>query len=417
MRSVPLIGVVTIAGTALSLFLIMITVMLEDVKVAPIAPESNRARFLYTGRQELRSVEGGNTRQTPYAYKTMVELFGDIPNMEALAIFSQGNSVSSVKVPQGRAFMTDFRHVNYEFWKVFDFTFVAGRPFNPEEFNSGAALAVITEDLARKLFGTTDVAGREIIIDQFRSYKVVGVVKDVPTVADSAYAQIWIPLSATGEVDHDELNGSVIGIILADREGRRNEVRAEIMRRREIFNARMKELGWKHHDLGAPYLVTEFRTAMWNGFQDGMDMDKVRSGAIIFILLLVPAINLSSMTQSRLRRRVREIGVRRAVGCTRSRLVREIIAENFILTLAGGIIGVVASLIFTWLGADFLWSYDTWGSNAAGSAFVSLTTLLNWRIALYTIVVCFVLNLLSSGIPAWRAACMKPVDAIGGLQK
>ena len=45
-----------------------------------------------------------------------------------------------------------------------------------------------------------------------------------------------------------------------------------------------------------------------------------RERVIIFIiLLLVPAINLSSMTQSRLRQRVAEIGVRRAFGSTRMR--------------------------------------------------------------------------------------------------
>ena len=46
LRQHPLISVISIAGTALSIFLIMLVVMLQQVKVAPFSPESNRDRFL-----------------------------------------------------------------------------------------------------------------------------------------------------------------------------------------------------------------------------------------------------------------------------------------------------------------------------------------------------------------------------------
>ena len=47
LRQHPLISVISIAGTALSIFLIMLVVMLQQVKVAPFSPESNRNRFLH----------------------------------------------------------------------------------------------------------------------------------------------------------------------------------------------------------------------------------------------------------------------------------------------------------------------------------------------------------------------------------
>ena len=47
LRQHPLISVISIAGTALSIFLIMLVVMLQQVKVAPFSPESNRDRFLH----------------------------------------------------------------------------------------------------------------------------------------------------------------------------------------------------------------------------------------------------------------------------------------------------------------------------------------------------------------------------------
>ena len=47
LRQQPLISAVTVAGTALSIFLIMLVVMMQQVKVAPFPPESNRDRFLH----------------------------------------------------------------------------------------------------------------------------------------------------------------------------------------------------------------------------------------------------------------------------------------------------------------------------------------------------------------------------------
>lgn len=47
LRQQPMVSAVSIAGTALAIFLIMLVVMMQQVKVAPFAPESNRDRFLH----------------------------------------------------------------------------------------------------------------------------------------------------------------------------------------------------------------------------------------------------------------------------------------------------------------------------------------------------------------------------------
>ena len=71
------------------------------------------------------------------------------------------------------------------------------------------------------------------------------------------------------------------------------------------------------------------------------DVDQHRRQRMIFfiILLIVPAINLSSMTQSRLRQRVAEIGVRRAFGSTKLELMGQTLAENLVVTLLAGAFG------------------------------------------------------------------------------
>ena len=75
---------------------------------------------------------------------------------------------------------------------------------------------------------------------------------------------------------------------------------------------------------------------------------------VITILLLVPAINLSGITLSRMRRRMEEIGVRRAFGATRGELLRQVLAENLVVTLMGGVLGLILSYIAVLCMRDWL---------------------------------------------------------------
>ena len=138
-----------------------------------------------------------------------------------------------------------------------------------------------------------------------------------------------------------------------------------------------------------------------------------RSRFIIFlILLIVPAINLSSMTQSRLRRRVAEIGVLRAFGCTRMELLGQILGENFIVTLLAGVLGLIISLLFAFLLGDILF-VQSWNTTL-NPPVVDASILIHASTFGWALLFCFVLNLLSTGIPAWRASRMNIVEAING---
>ena len=134
--------------------------------------------------------------------------------------------------------------------------------------------------------------------------------------------------------------------------------------------------------------------------------EKILNWIIYAVLLLVPAINLSSMLHSRLRRRISDIGVRRAFGCTKGRIIRDIITENLMVTLAGGLIGLGAGVLFA-LFYDGL--YTTEDGDAVRPALSMILNLITTGIAFGA---CFILNLISASIPAWQAARVNPVNAI-----
>ena len=189
---------------------------------------------------------------------------------------------------------------------------------------------------------------------------------------------------------------------------------AETERRKEMVNSRLKAEGIKIANHIVPLTQEESLLARWSNIGPDIESHRKQQLMVYLIMLLIPAINLSSMTQSRLRRRVSEMGVRRAFGCTRLRLINSIITENFLITLAGGLIGLVLSVAFAGLLADTLFvNHKVINTDTR----VDITMLLNWHTFLFAMIFCFLLNLISSGLPAWRAARVNPVRAIGGLQK
>lgn len=170
------------------------------------------------------------------------------------------------------------------------------------------------------------------------------------------------------------------------------------------------------HSLGRPYVQEKEAEAKYSNQEPDMDGVRHKRMAIYAILLLVPAINLSSMTESRLRGRLSEIGVRRAFGCTRFETMAMIIAENLVVTVIAGIIGLFMSLIFAYISQDFTFELET-VTMGIPTAKIGLTSLIHWSTFMWALVFCFILNLLSTGIPAWRASRSNIVDAIVGLRK
>ena len=416
LRQQPLISLVNVAGTALSIFLIMLVVMMQQVKVAPYAPESNRDRFLHVRFGSIGYAEGGDdTSNGPISVRTGRELYKSLETPEAVTLYTIGTTATPVSLPNQPATAVDVKETDDDFWRVFDFAFTDGKPYDRATFDAGQPVAVITESVARLLFGTTtDVTGREFLLAH-APYRVCGVVRDVSTLAEAAYAQVWIPYTSTDQVNNtwtEDLMGMMSCTILARSRADFPAIHEECNRRLEVYNQQISETGWRFISRNRPYDQEKNAIAYGANWEPDVKADRRNRWVIFLILLIVPAINLSSMTQSRLRQRVSEIGVRRAFGSTRGELMGQILGENLIVTLLAGIVGLLLSVAFAWLGDNILFSQAY--SMTLNPPTVDASILIHLSTFLWALLFCFVLNLLSAGIPAWRASRMNIVEAIGG---
>lgn len=414
LKQQPLISVVSIAGTALAIFLIMLVVMVQEVSVAPFAPESNRDRFLHVKWMSISNSNWGNgTSNGPMSVRTARECFQSLKTPEAVTIYSCMSVSTPVNLPGQAATGIDLRETDDVFWRVFDFSFTDGKPYDKATFDAGMAVAVITESVSRYLFGTTQAAGKEFLLNH-APYRVAGVVKDVSTLADTAYGQVWIPFTSTG-FERDVWNehmGMASCTILAHDRSDFPAIRQEVERRQQEYNTLIGSNGYKLVYRNRPY--DQEKNALVMGANVEPDVKAARKQRLIIfaILLIVPAINLSSMTQSRLRQRVGEIGVRRAFGSTRMEIMGQIVAENMVVTLLAGVLGLLFSVIFAYLGDTMLFAEGF--RKTVNAPLIDASILLHASTFGWALLFCFILNLLSSGIPAWKASKIGIVNALGG---
>ena len=319
LRENPVITWVSLLGTALSICMIMVVVITLRARTADCAPEVNRSRTLYVPNMTARpkgATDGGmNSRMS---VQTGRECFKTLTTPEAVTLYADVEKVRA-SLPAGVKLTADMRQVDTDFWRVFQFRFLDGKPFTEADFQSALPRVVIAADVARRLFGQTEgVSGRHLLLNHV-DYQVTGVVADVSMLAADSYAQLWIPYTCgTAEANTWGYNlmGPMHAAILARSAADFPAIREECERLRQKYNDAQPDMEVVY--LGQP--DTHF-THLYRTWNERPDMQSVvlRYVAVLLILLIVPAINLSGMTHSRMRRRMAEIGVRKARGRHRPR--------------------------------------------------------------------------------------------------
>lgn len=411
-KSQPLVAGVTVIGTALTICLIMIVVMLQQVRMIPIAPETARDRMLYVLQAQVSWEGEDRMMASSYLSSWMAyELGTDLPGVEGISVSEWGHSATLVGVPGIPTIEIDNRSVDAGFFRIFDFNLLAGKYFDESDVQSELKKVIVNRTVASYFYGEPDDAiGHDIMIRDV-PYTIVGVVEDVSPITSRAYAQIWTPLPAEDITDTFTLSGlgNRMLLIKAESPDQFPVIRDEINRRVEIAIARNR-IGRENYEFTIFNAPMDHETQYLGRFGD-VKADRRQRIIIYAILLIIPAINLSSMTRSRLRRRTSEIGVRRAFGCTRLRIMSDILIENFVITLIGSILGLIACILIGSLLFDAIYSAGMW-TRYSVPVTLNFSSLLDWHILIYAVLFSFILNLLSTGIPAWQASRIKPVEAI-----
>ncbi len=296
-------------------------------------------------------------------------------------------------------------HVSADYFRLFGVAVPLGRTFSEaEDTPGGGRVAVISRRLWRARFGNNPgVLGSVIRLDT-EFYKVIAVADQPPNLDPPA--DLWLPLQA------DAAQADYIGRLhVAARLKPGVELRyAQQVMQKTIapFTSRFPY---------APRLYMEGFTAI--PLRDAMVGDVRRplfllTGSVVFLLLICCG-NVASLLLARGTRRAREIGIRAAFGARRGQIALQLLTENVLLSLAGGLLGLIPGH----LGVRELLALSPvdiprLGGNGAAIA-------LDWLVFLFTLAVSMLTGVAFGLLPALQtsrgdlAALVKENSAQSGM--
>lgn len=408
-----------IIGTGLAISMVMVLAVVYHIRTANIVPEVNRGRTLYLSNASYKFKDGGSMSSS-LGVGMVKECLLTLRKPEAVAIVSSsylGLSMGNVfaQIPGGNEpYKVELKGTNDAFWQVFRFHFIEGMPYGSEDFQSGIPRVVLSRSMSHKLFGRTDVVGQALLLNEME-YTVTGVVNDVSGITPSVNADLWVPYTSLSEVqdaadEAEQTVGFLEACILARTTDDFDVIRSELSRQVGRYNTMLTE---GKLELGVE-LLDHARNVVYLMTKD-TDLTKVCLilGLLVFLFLLIPALNLSGLNDSRMQDRISELGLRKAFGARRSLLFTQIFFENMVLLLPGGAVGLLFSYLLVMGMRGLLLSPGIYAMVMGGTDLtLSVGLLLNFEVFAYAFLACLVLNVLSSMIPTWRAVRIPITDAI-----
>lgn len=418
-----------IIGTGLAISMVMVMAIAYHIRTADMAPEVNRDRTLYLNR--LQYTKGKSTSDFFFGTRAVRECLYTLTTAQAVATATDP-TLSSLLLGDnyadlpggGNPLKVSMMATNDGFWQVFRFRFLEGQGYDAADFTSGINKAVISVSTARKLFGETNVTGRPFLLND-TEYTVSGVVADVSGITPSVCADLWVPYTTfaafdeTGKGERDVSIGFLCAYILPRDGVTQKEMAGELDEALRRYNSTLRDgkiVLTAPLDSHGEHVVRQFiMNGVGTNVGSGGEVRFIYTalGLLVFLFLLIPALNLSGLNASHMHDRIPELGVRQAFGARKSGLFLQVLVENMLLMLPGGIMGLVFSYILVMLFRKLLLASGII-SLLMGNTDMVLTPgmLINLPVFFYAFLVCLVLNILSSMIPVWRAVRVNITDAL-----
>lgn len=410
-----LFSMLYIVGTGLAIAMTVIVAVVYYVKLAPIYPEENRKNTLYLTHVSFKSEQ--NMYQSALSYRALQEWIYPLKNVVAVsARFS--NAMDYYVQPADRSgdFRPALKLVDPAFFRIYALQFLEGHPFTEADLASGIHTAVISDDLARRLFGATEgVVGRSFSMD-YVNYHVCGVVRGASFLTRQSYAQVYVPYSIESNYKDPVVSsfpycGLFNVTFLVKDNAQAKALRAEIKDLTRRVNTQYKGQ-WQMELWEQP---TSHVLSVFKDYPADTSFSswKVAGRLILWVLVLlvVPSLNLNGLIASRMESRLPEMGVRKSFGASRSALLSQVMWENFFLTLVGGLLGLLVAWIMLYVGREWIFIlFDSWPMDIPEGAnlYVSGEMLFAPVVFLIAFLLCLVLNLLSALWPAWMSL-RKPI--------
>jgi putative ABC transport system permease protein len=346
----------------------------EPIGRRPTTEELNRKKLTYEDGMALRNL--------PHVVAVDTELISQN--------FQTGMGTFSLKAGTHSIQNTSLWGTTSAFKDTRDLNLLEGRMWTPAEETRMAKVVVLGHDAAADLFPNESPLGKDVECDG-EIFTVIGVFDLQPQPFGSGQNpqdnSAYFPLETFRRLHPEVLDYRIA--VKYDTAANKPLVIEEV---REMLRVRRKVR--TQQDDNFAIFGPDTLTQLWNSLTGGLFLFMV---AVSSVGLMVGGVGVMNIMLVSVTERTREIGVRKAIGATRSDILLQFTIEAVTLCMVGGVLGILAGSLFTLI-LHFAVSF----LHAALSAL--------W-VTIAFLVACFI-GLVFGIYPAWKAANLDPIEAL-----
>lgn len=370
----------------------------EQIKKNLIGSGTNTVQIqLYQGDYQYEMLYNGLPDGIPVRDETTMERIKSVKNVEDAAFYtSRSDYNNSVYYGNNGISGSQVFGVDNSYFTTNGLVLKSGRTFVDSDFTDFHAAAIIDADTADSLFDGENPIGKTIEISGI-PFTVVGIVdedsKFEPVInsideyytyySDSSASRIFVPSSMWPALySFDEPQNVAIRVSNTEAMTDAGKAVAEIMN----TNVTNSEIKYQAQDL--------LKQA-----QDLQDLSSSTNSQLIWIAsisLLVGGIGVMNIMLVSVTERTREIGLKKAIGAKKSRILWQFLTEAAVLTSLGGIVGVGAGI----------------GLAAIISRVTSAPVAISVPSIIIAVVFSMVIGIIFGLLPSFKAANLNPIDAL-----
>jgi len=266
--------------------------------------------------------------------------------------------------------------------------------------------AVITESTAKKYFNKVDVVGQTLTMNDTSSYKITGVIKDIPSQSHFNF-DFFLSFSSRPESHSHGWGYSGLHNYLVLKPGTNISKLQSAIAAIEIKNS-FSASAWTTGDNHLKVILrplTDIHLRDDSQFQlsPGGSIQYVYIFSVIAIfILLIACVNFMNLSTARSSNRAKEVGVRKVLGSARKYLVAQFLTESVLVTLTSAIIAVILA-----------WALLPLFNQMAGKQLAFTANNLTW-LSPSLLVIVLVVGFLAGSYPAFYLSAFQPIDVLKG---